>query len=130
MLIGLVGRIGTAGGFDFGMDEDYHSRTAKRDGVVPESTSTVSPLIGPVRFWTDSVSAAEYTSPPFIVISLTPGSATIFDLTVNNVAGPSSQLEKSVVTFVTVLAQIPQFGGNLSWFAGLFGCVNERLVLT
>jgi hypothetical protein len=28
---------------------------------VPESTPTVSALIGPVRFWTDSVSAAEYT---------------------------------------------------------------------
>lgn len=31
MLIGLVGRIATEG-FDFGMDEDYHSQTAKQDG--------------------------------------------------------------------------------------------------
>jgi hypothetical protein len=32
MLIGLVGRIGTDG-FDFGMDEDYHSRTAVGTGT-------------------------------------------------------------------------------------------------
>jgi hypothetical protein len=41
MLIGLVGRIGTDG-FDFGMDEDYHSRTAKQDGLVPQPACTVS----------------------------------------------------------------------------------------
>ncbi len=45
MLIGEVGRIGTDG-FDFGMDEDYHSRTARQDGLIPGPTHTVSALIG------------------------------------------------------------------------------------
>lgn len=34
MLIGLVGRIATDG-FDSGIDEDYHFRTAKQDGLEP-----------------------------------------------------------------------------------------------
>jgi hypothetical protein len=53
-----------------------------------------SALMRPVRFWTDTVSSGGIDFRSIHSYSHTPRPATVFDLTVNNVAGLSSELEE------------------------------------